>query len=199
MTSDQERTAKQHFRRGSRLPPLLSAFIVFIVVMTIVVTFGGEAPANPDAWWQAPLSMAVILAVVTAVVAYETGGAVEVTDAGLLVGKRLEVPAREVGAVELLRGWDAYHLGTTTWLHNDRRTHPIRQNRYGGGGLGKGVLVERVLPGGRSTFWLLPGPRAAELAAALETVRVMADRRGEDDTGDEAWPTKVVRRGRTRR
>lgn len=160
----------RHFRRGSRLQPLLFVFIVFTVIMTLGLTFFGEPPVNPNAWWQAPLGMAVLLAVITAVVAPLTWGAVEVTDAGLFVGRRLAVPAAELGAVTLLSGWDASHQ-STTWMYKDRRTHPTRQNRWGGGlGWGKGVLVERLLPGGRSTFWLLAGPRAAELAAALETV-----------------------------
>ncbi len=53
----------------------------------------------------------------------------------------------------------------------------VRQNLYGGAlGWGKGVLVEDRQPGPEPSLWLLPGPRAEQLAEALELARANAQR-----------------------
>jgi len=74
-----------------------------------------------------------------------------------------------MGAVEVVGGnaasW-ASLIGTSAFPRV-----PTRQNLYGGGwGWGKGVGVEHVRPGG-SSWWLLHGPRAEELAEALRVTR----------------------------
>lgn len=156
--------------------------------MAAVVLLRGTPP-NRDAYWQIPLAIVAIIGVPAAVVLPRTWASVEVSGEGLFVRGRRVVPADELGLVELLSGMEAYGAGASTRRRGGRV--PPRQNLYAGwADVGQVVAVEHLAPGGRSTYWLLPGPRAVELAAALEAVR---DADGVQRPGDD-WSRRSGRR-----
>lgn len=136
----------------------------------IHLTVGSPRPWAPNSWWWM-IGMYLAFMVITGLtVLPQAWGTVEIDDAGLRVRGRLVVPAKQLGAVELLSGGAA---GSISWLgHSKHGWLKTRQNLYGGGfGWGKGVLVEQVRPDGEISLWLFPGPRTKELAEALEAVR----------------------------
>ncbi|MBW3645427.1 MAG: hypothetical protein KY441_07990 [Actinobacteria bacterium] len=145
------------------------------VASAINLTLGSPGPWPPNAgWWLAALYLAFVLITGLAVVP-QAWGSVEVDEPGLHVRGRLVVPANQLGAVELLSGGAATSV---SWIgHREHGWLKTRQNLYGGGfGWGKGVLVEQRKPGGEVSLWLLPGPRAKELAEALQAVRTSGRR-----------------------
>lgn len=167
------------------------ALIAFMLALPLRSIFGPE-PANPDAIWQFPLFVLGFAVITGAFVLPTTFVSVEVRQEGLFVRGRLAVPAEDIGWVDLLSGWD---VAGVYWTYRDLKI-PWRQNLYGGGyGLGKAVAVQDLRVGARSTVWLLPGPRAEELAAALESVRVGEDAEpGTDDLMRRPTRWKVRRR-----
>jgi hypothetical protein len=92
-----------------------------------------------------------------------------VDERGLSVRDRLVVPVDAMGEVGIVPS-GAVYPGPMRDLRG--LPMPWRQNLYGGGfGWGKGVFVEHRPAQGEPTIWLLPGPRAVEMVAALEAVR----------------------------
>lgn len=176
------------FRNGPRVPPLWFALLGFIFLTGAWVLSRGE-PASPNAYWQIPVALLVMFGIPAAIFIPKSWGTVEVGMEGLVVRGRLVVPAGELGRVDLLSGLDASYAALS--LGGRRTRVPARQNLYGGGyGWGKGVAVEHLEPGGRSTLWVLPGPRTEELAAALEAVR---DAEAKRQPGDD-WSRRSMRR-----
>lgn len=168
MTSAERPSQVLPFRRAPRLPPLLIPLAATLLVVAAIPLFQG-APANPDAYWQIPLAALAIVAIPAVIILPRVWAAVEVNEEGLFVRGRRAVPSAELGTVELLSGMQAYGAGVSTRRRGGRV--PPRQNLYAGwADIGPVVAVEHRTPG-QSTFWLLPGPRAEELAAALEAVR----------------------------
>lgn len=181
------------FNRAPRVPPLLIPLGALLLLIAAFVLFRGT-PANPDAYWQIPLAMLVIIGIPSAIILPRTWAGVQVTAEGLFVRGRRVVPAGELGTVELLTGMRAYGAGVSARFLGARV--PPRQNLYAGwADLGPVVAVEHRALTGQSTFWLLPGPRAKELAAALEAARATEHpegrtdrrnrRRGTGETADE--------------
>lgn len=174
--SDRDAPPPPHFRNRPRVPPGWIALIIVIPIasaINITVRSPGPWPSNAG-WWVAGLYLAFVLVTGLAVVP-QAWGTVEVDEAGLHVRGRLVVPAKQLGAVELLSGGAATSV---SWIgHRQHGWLKARQNLYGGGfGWGKGVLVEHLRAGGEISLWLLPGPRAQELADALEAARASSRR-----------------------
>lgn len=151
------------------------------VVAAAAIALLQPGPAvRPAVYWQVALAVLAFNAIPAAIILPRTWAAVEVNEEGLSVRGRRAVPAAELGTVELLSGMQAYGAGVSTRRRGGRV--PSRQNLYAGwADIGPVVAVEHRAPG-QSTFWLLPGPRAEELAAALEAVRdrARADRPNDD-------------------
>lgn len=157
------------FRNRGRVPPVYLALLLLLVGAYLSPLVTGSAPSDPRYWWTVPVFMIGGLTVPLAPYLHRSCASVTVTDDGLLVRDRLVVPADKIGAVHLVGGGQAAWAGLIGAQTIPRVQGP--QNLYGGGfGWGKGVGVEHVRHGG-STWWLLPGPRADDLAEALRTSR----------------------------
>jgi len=141
-----------------------------MVGLVLQMLFVEKPPVNLDAYWQVPLVFTALLSLL-AVLLYPTFRSVRVTDEGVWVGGRLEIRRKRIGTVEVLDGSRAWLVGMLGMDEPGQRVR-WRNNLYGGGyGWGKAVRVEQVRPGSPSVWWLLPGPRAEELAEALRQVR----------------------------
>ncbi len=166
-----------HFKNG---PRLLRGWIVLIIALPVIcavtVPFVITGPVAPNAeWWIAGMYLALVVFSGVLFIP-QSWGSVEVDDKGLHVRGRLVVPVHRLGEVRLLRGHAA--MLTSLYPHWENGRLSVRQNLYGGAlGWGKGVLVEDRQPGREPSLWLLPGPRAKELAEALELARANAQRR----------------------
>ena len=166
-----------HFKNRPRVPPGWIAIMVALpIICVIAVPLMTTGPAAPNAgWWIVGIYLAIVLITGLSVIP-QSWGAVEVDDKGLHVRGRLVVPVHRLGEVRLLSGYVA--MLTSLYPHSENVRLRVRQNLYGGGfGWGKGVLVEDRQPGREPSLWLLPGPRAQELAEALELARANAQRR----------------------
>jgi hypothetical protein len=157
--------------RRPRLPPIwigFSLLIVLILAVALITTAGPPTP-NPNAWWQSVLLALLLIAIPGIGIIPRTWAEVVVTERGLRVRDREVIGAGQIGTVAVLGRFDSIDAGySNRW--RDQRI-PKRQNLYAGGYLNRGVLVEHLRPGGASSLWLLPGPDAGELAAALRAVR----------------------------
>jgi len=142
-------------------------FLVGVAVWTLVLD---DAPVARAAYWQIPLFVVVMLMLFGALL-YPTYRSVRVTDEGVWIGGKLEIRRKRIGTVEVIDGGRAWLVGMIGMDEPGQRVR-WRNNLYGGGyGWGSAVLVEQLKPGSPSVWWLLPGPRAGELADALRTVR----------------------------
>ena len=166
-----------HFRNR---PRLLRGWIAFVVAIPMGCVIAGAStssgPVAPGAWWWIAALYLSLVVFSGLLFIPQSWGAVEVDDEGLHVRGRLVVPVRRLGEVRLLPGHVAM---LTSWFpHWEKGRLRAKQNLYGGAlGWGKGVLVEDRQPGREPALWLLPGPRAEELAEALELARANAERR----------------------
>lgn len=177
MRSREEPTARgAAFRRRPRVPPWYWAVVAAGPVALVVLPVAAGEPANPGWWWQLLLLWLAAAVVVGVAVIPQAWSEVVVDERGLHLRGRLVVPADELGRIEVLSGGEA---GVASWFRRWRgRRIPWRQNLYGGGfGWGPGVVLEEVPPRGEASLWLLPGPRARELAEALSAVRAHPPRR----------------------
>lgn len=171
-------TPPPHFRYRPRIGPGWIALVIGIPVASAInlALRPSPGPWPPNAgWWLAGFYLAFVLITGLGAVP-QAWGTVEVDEAGLHRRGRLIVPANQLGAIKLLSGSEALSIG---WFGHRRHGGRLKtkQNLYGGGfGWGKGVLVEHVRPGGESSLWLFPGPRARELAEALQAVRTSGRR-----------------------
>lgn len=158
------------FRNGPRVPPGYWVLVGAgpLVLLGVALATGGSD--NPNAWWQALLFLLLLDLVAGVAVIPHAWAEVVVDDRGLRVRRRLRVAAGEMGRVELLDGTDA---ARASWFRRwSGRRIAMRQNLYGGAyGWGPGVVVEHQPRSGEPSLWLLPGPRARELAEALSNVR----------------------------
>jgi len=143
---------------------------LLLVGGAIWTLFPRDRPVDPFAYWFIPLFVGVMLTLFGALL-YPTYRSVRVTDEGVWVGGRLEIRRKRIGTVEVLDGSRAWLVGMIGMDEPGQRVR-WRNNLYGGGyGWGKAVRVEQLRPGSPSVWWLLPGPRAEELAEALRQVR----------------------------
>ena len=135
-----------------------------------------SGPTAPNAWWWIAGTYLALVVFSGLLFIPQSWGSVEVNDKGLHVRGRLVVPVNRLGEVRLLSGHVAM---LTSWFpHWENGRLRVKQNLYGGAlGWGKGVLVEDRQPGREPSLWLLPGPRAEEMAEALELARANAQRR----------------------
>jgi len=164
------------FRQRGRVRELYLALLLLVVGLYLSPLVSGDAPADPSYWWLVPVVLIGGLTLPLARWLYRCSASVRVTEGGLQVRDRLVVPAEKMGAVEVVGGTQAAWAGLLGARAFPRV--PARQNLYGGGlGWGKGVGVEHVRRDG-SSWWLLPGPRAEELAEALRAARDRAARPG---------------------
>jgi len=162
-----------HFRNRGRLPPLYLAIVAALLGLYLSPLVTG-APTASSYWWTVPAFLLLPLVLLPSVYLYRCSASVMVTDDGLLVRDRLVVPAEKIGSVSIVHSANAAWASFTGTPTTQRI--PGRQNLYGGGfGWGKGVGVEQLRPGG-STWWLLPGPHAEQLAEALGATRDRASR-----------------------
>jgi hypothetical protein len=157
------------FLRRPRLPPVWLGFSLVIVLCAAAGWWLPEGPRAPDAWWQTMLALVAVVSAPAPFIIPRTWAEIAVTEKGLRVRDREVVGAGQIGTVAVLGRSESIDAGyANRW--RDQRI-PKRQNLYAGGYLNRGVLVEHLRPGGASSLWLLPGPDADELAAALRAVR----------------------------
>lgn len=172
------------FENKAHPPPM---WVVMVLLGPVVVAVQETVSPIPepavDLWWIA-LGYVGFVVVMSLIIVPFSWARVRVDERGLHVRGRLVVRVEDMGEVGLV-AWSDIKPGPMHELRGLRL--PWRQNLYGGGfGWGKGVFVEHRPPGGEATIWLLPGPRARDMVAALEVVQ--SRRPGVHPTAQQSSP-----------